>query len=108
MLSKCQAGARDRSTSWNLAEDDFRRLASLGCHYYGAAPATVRRTAQYSKGHVYNPSAADTAGSSPDARAVTVTLATLFTFVLAVIPYPLTCHDSLPIRGDAATTAHPA
>jgi hypothetical protein len=43
VLRGYQAGAKDRGLSWELSDDDFRRLTQLDCHYCGVAPFKVRK-----------------------------------------------------------------
>jgi len=54
VLRNYQAGAESRGLSWNLTDDDVRRLTSLDCHYCGVAPATIRRGRPNSGDFVYN------------------------------------------------------
>lgn len=43
VLRGYQAGAENRGLSWNLSNDEFRRLTQMDCHYCGTAPFAVRK-----------------------------------------------------------------
>lgn len=54
VLRGYQAGAEARGLSWNLSEDEFRRLTQLDCHYCGVEPRTRSKGHPTSGGFVYN------------------------------------------------------
>lgn len=49
-----QDNARNRGVSWEVAEDEFRHLATQDCHYCGAPPQTAVNRSRYGGVWVYN------------------------------------------------------
>jgi hypothetical protein len=52
LLTVYKAGAKDRDLSWELSEDNFRKLTKSPCHYTGILPSNIFKTA--AEEYLYN------------------------------------------------------
>jgi 5-methylcytosine-specific restriction endonuclease McrA len=53
-LRSYRQNAQARGHAWELTKDDFRRLASVDCHYCGAPPGVVAKGSARGGDYVYN------------------------------------------------------